>query len=59
MSVPVSQQYVYYRLSEAKGFPYSFKQNNPGCGSDSLNASMEKLEKQVSRCFCVIISFRN
>lgn len=53
MSVPVSQQYVYYRLSEAKGF----KQNNPGCGSNSLNASREKLEKQVSRCFCVIISF--
>ena len=59
MSVPVSQQYVYYRLSEQKGFPYSFKHNNPGCGSNSLNGSMEKREQQVSGCFSVIISFRS
>lgn len=47
MSIPVSQQYVYYRISEAKGFPYHFQQKNSVCGSQSLNKSMEQLEKQV------------
>ena len=48
MSVPISQQYVYHRLSEKKHFPYQFKQDeNSGCGSQSLNDSMKKLEKEV------------
>jgi len=47
ISVPVLQQYVYHRLSVAKGFPYDFQQENRGCGSQSLNKSMKKLEKEV------------
>ena len=57
MSVPVSQQYVYYRISEAKGFPYHFQQENSVCGSQSPNKSMEKLEKQASGCFQLEIKF--
>ena len=47
MSVPVSQQYVYHRLSEAKGFPYDFQRESKGCDAQALNASMKKLEKEV------------
>ena len=47
MNVPIYQQYVYYRLSEERGFPYSFQEQKSGCGSKTLNDSMEKLEKEV------------
>lgn len=46
MNVPVSQQYIYSRLSEAKGFPYHFQQKT-GCEGKELNDSMKKLEKEV------------
>ena len=47
MNVPVSQQYIYSRLSEAKGFPYHFQQKT-GCEGKDLNDSMKKLEKEVT-----------
>ena len=46
MNVPVSQQYIYSRLSEAKGFPYHFQQKT-GCEGKELNDSMKILEKEV------------
>ncbi|CAH3125439.1 unnamed protein product [Porites lobata] len=48
MNIPIAQQYVYKRLSEAKGFPYHFQQDDgdTGCGS-KLNDTMKKLEKEV------------
>ena len=48
MSMPIAQQYVYKRLSEARGFPYHFQQDDgdTGCGS-KLNDTMKKLEKEV------------
>ncbi|KAJ7383109.1 hypothetical protein OS493_030639 [Desmophyllum pertusum] len=46
MNVPVAQQFVYSRLSEAKGFPYHFQQKT-GCEGKELNDSMKKLEKEV------------
>jgi len=46
MNVPVSQQYIYSRISEAKGFPYHFQQKT-GCEGKELNDSMKKLEKEV------------
>lgn len=46
MNVPVSQQFIYHRLSDAKGFPYHFQQDT-GCEGKNLNASMKKLEKEV------------
>ena len=48
MSIPIAQQYVYKRLSEARGFPYHFQQDDgdTGCGSKS-NDTMKKLEKEV------------
>ena len=46
MNVPVSQQFIYHRLSDAKGFPYHFQQET-GCEGKNLNASMKKLEKEV------------
>ena len=46
MNVPVSQQYIYSRLSEAKGFPYHFQQKT-GCEGKELNDSMKNLEKEV------------
>ena len=62
MNVPVSQQYIYSRLSEAKGFPYHFQQNT-GCEGQELNDSMKKLEKEVlaiilcfiqDKCFVIL-----
>ncbi|XP_068708806.1 proton-coupled folate transporter-like [Montipora foliosa] len=47
MTEPVYQQYVYYRLSEERGFPYHFQKQKSGCGSKPLNDSMQKLEKEV------------
>ena len=47
LNVPVSQQYVYYRLSKAKGFPYHF-QENTGCNQEDLNSSMKELEMEVN-----------
>ena len=48
MNIPIAQQYVYKRLSEARGFPYYFQQDDgdTGCGS-KLNDTMKKLEKEV------------
>ncbi|XP_068746746.1 proton-coupled folate transporter-like isoform X2 [Montipora capricornis] len=47
MNVLIYQQYVYYRLSEERGFPYHFQKQKSGCGSKPFNDSMEKLEKEV------------
>ena len=49
MADPVYQQYVYYRLSEERGFPYHFQKQKSGCGSKPLNDSMQKLEKEVEQ----------
>ena len=48
MSMPIAQQYVYKRLSEARGFPYHFQQDDgdTGCGL-KLNDTMKKREKEV------------
>lgn len=53
MNVPVSQQYIYSRLSEAKGFPYHFQQKT-GCEGKELNDSMKNLEKEVLATLCFI-----
>lgn len=46
MNIPVAQQYIYFRLSEANGFPYHFQQKT-GCEGKELNDSMKRLEKKV------------
>lgn len=48
MHLPVIQQFIYKRVSEAKGFPYttSSKDSN-SCSKQKLNSSLEELEKEV------------
>lgn len=46
MHLPVIQQYIYKRVSDAKGFPYSTSSNG-SCGEKKLNSSLEELEKEV------------
>ena len=47
MHLPVIQQYIYKRVSDAKGFPYSTSSKG-GCGKKILNSTLDELEKEVS-----------
>lgn len=49
MSLPVLTQYVYFRISESKGFPYKISETTEkGCKSDAgANSSLKNLEKEV------------
>ncbi|KAK2572248.1 Proton-coupled folate transporter [Acropora cervicornis] len=49
MSLPVLTQYVYFRVSELKGFPYNISETTEkGCKSDAgANSSLKNLEKEV------------
>jgi len=48
MSLPVLTQYVYYRVSKSKGFPYNISDTSEeGCVDDGGNSSMKELEKEV------------
>ena len=53
MSLPVMQQFVYYRISQYKGFPYSVSRDERGqsCGynGSEANTTMKELEKEVRR----------
>ena len=46
MHLPIIQQYVYYRVSEDKGFPYKLTKDK-GCSQDEMNATMKELEQEV------------
>ncbi|KAL9982404.1 hypothetical protein ACROYT_G004441 [Oculina patagonica] len=46
MHLPVIQQYIYKRVSDAKGFPYSTSSKG-GCNKRKLNSTLEELEKEV------------
>ena len=57
MSLPVLTQYVYFRVSQFKGFPYNISETTEkGCNEDAgVNSSLKELEKEVpyfkiSRC---------
>lgn len=50
MHLPVIQQYIYKRVSDAKGFPYSTSSNG-SCNQWKLNSTLEELEKEVIN-FC-------
>ena len=49
MSLPVLTQYVYFRISESKGFPYNITETTEKCcKSDAgANSSLKNLEKEV------------
>lgn len=49
MSLPVLTQYVYFRVSKFKGFPYNISETSEkGCVDDSGgNSSLKELEKEV------------
>jgi len=48
MSLPVLTQYVYYRVSKSKDFPYNISDSSEeGCVDDGGNSSMKELEKEV------------
>ena len=49
MSLPVLTQYVYFRISKSKGFPYNISETTEkGCKSDAgANSSLKNLEKEV------------
>ena len=49
MSLPVLTQYVYFRVSRFKGFPYNISETTEkGCDVDGgVNASLKELEKEV------------
>lgn len=48
MSLPVLTQYVYYRVSKFKGFPYNISETSEkGCVDDGGNSSLKELEKEV------------
>lgn len=50
MSLPVMTQYIYFRVSEFKGFPYNISATTEkGCVKDSNGngTSLEELEKEV------------
>ena len=48
MSLPVLTQYVYYRVSKFKGFPYNISDTSEkGCIDDGGNSSIKELEKEV------------
>ena len=47
MHLPVIQQYVYKRVSDNKGFPYSAS-SKESCSNQTLNATLKELEKEVN-----------
>ena len=47
MHLPVIQQYVYKRVSVAKGFPYSTSSKG-SCSKETLNSTLKELEKEVN-----------
>ena len=49
MSLPVLTQYVYFRVSQYKGFPYNVSETSEkGCNVDAgVNSSLTDLEKEV------------
>ena len=47
MHLPVIQQYIYKRVSDAKGFPYS-PSSSETCSKRTLNSTLEDLEKEVN-----------
>lgn len=49
MSLPVLTQYVYFRVSQFKGFPYNVSETTEkGCDEDAgANSSLKELEKEV------------
>ena len=47
MHLPVIQQYVYKRVSDNKGFPYSVS-SKESCSNQTLNATLKELEKEVN-----------
>ena len=48
MHLPVIQQFIYKRVSEAKGFPYTTSsKDSDSCSKQKLNSSLEELEKEV------------
>ena len=51
MHLPVIQQYIYKRVSDKKGFPYSTS-STESCSNQTLNATLKELEKEV--CFFII-----
>lgn len=46
MHLPVIQQYIYKRVSDKKGFPYSTS-STESCSNQTLNATLKELEKEV------------
>lgn len=47
MHLPIIQQYIYFRVSKAKGFLTHNSSHSNGCGQDIFNKSTEMLEKEV------------
>ena len=47
MHLPVIQQYVYKRVRDNKGFPYSAS-SKESCSNHTLNATLKELEKEVN-----------
>ncbi len=47
LHTPIYQQYIYYRMSESLGFPYSYAGDASTCG-DHLNSTLKSLQSQVN-----------
>jgi len=47
MHLPVIQQYIYKRVSDDKGFPYSASSKG-SCSNQTLNVTLKELEKEVN-----------
>ena len=47
MHLPVIQQYIYKRVSDAKGFLYTTSSKG-GCSQETLNSTLQELEKEVN-----------
>lgn len=54
MHLPVIQQYIYKRVSDAKGFPYSAS-SKENCSNQTLNATLKGLEKEVNVFIITVI----
>lgn len=54
MHLPVIQQYIYKRVSDAKGFPYSAS-SKESCSNQTLNATLKGLEKEVNVFIVTVI----
>ena len=50
MHLPVIQQYVYKRVSDAKNFPYSTSSKG-SCQNQTLNTTLKELEKEVNNIY--------